>query len=96
VCRGCGTYTQPGNGKGDAYPYFKACHPGAIQKRWVRDRVIEAMGKWLDRHGRLPSSYDWSLTHARRRGGEAARRFEAGEWPPASVVTGLVGTCDAA
>jgi hypothetical protein len=27
VCRGCGAYTQPRNGKGDAYAYCKACHP---------------------------------------------------------------------
>ena len=31
VCRGCGAYTQPRNGKGDAYAYCKACHPGAIE-----------------------------------------------------------------
>lgn len=30
VCRGCGAYTQPRNGKGDAYVCRKACHPGAI------------------------------------------------------------------
>jgi hypothetical protein len=30
VCRGYGAYTQPRNGKGDAYAYAhcKACHPG--------------------------------------------------------------------
>jgi hypothetical protein len=49
VCRGCGAYTQPRNGKGDAYTYCKACHPGAIQRRWTRERVLEAMGEWLDR-----------------------------------------------
>ena len=73
VCRGCGAYTQPRNGKGDAYAYCKACHPGAIERRWTRERVLAAMGEWLDRYGRLPSSYDWSRTHARRRGGERAR-----------------------
>jgi transposase len=26
VCRGCGAYTQPRNGKGDAYAYCKVCH----------------------------------------------------------------------
>src|ERR1700757_3188675 len=31
VCRGCGAYTQPRNGKGDAYAYCKRCHPGAIE-----------------------------------------------------------------
>jgi hypothetical protein len=40
VCRGCGAYTQPRNGKGDAYAYCKACHPGAIAPRWTRDRVV--------------------------------------------------------
>jgi len=34
VCQGCGAYTQPRNGKGDAYAYCKACHPGAIKRRW--------------------------------------------------------------
>ena len=43
VCRGCGAYTQPRNGKGDAYAYCKRCHPGAIQRRWTRDLVISAM-----------------------------------------------------
>jgi hypothetical protein len=96
VCRGCGAYTQPRNGKGDAYAYCKACHPGAIQGRWTRERVLEAMGEWLDRYGRLPSSYDWSRTHARRRGQAALRRLEAGEWPPASVVTSVIGSWAAA
>src|SRR5437764_3921600 len=68
VCRGCGAYTQPRNGKGDAYAYCKACHPGATERRWTRERVIEAMLDWRHRYDRLPSSYDWSRTHARRRG----------------------------
>jgi hypothetical protein len=72
ACRGCGAYTQPRNGKGDACAYCKACHPVAIQRRWTRERVMEAMGEWVDRYGRLPSSCDWSRTHARRRGGESA------------------------
>src|SRR5580704_2174788 len=61
VCRGCGAYTQPRNGKGDAYAYCKACHPGAIQGRWTRERVLEAMGEWLDRYGRLPRSWSSSM-----------------------------------
>jgi transposase len=69
VCRGCGAYTQPRNGKGDAYAYYKACHPGAIERRWTADQVLAAMLEWQVRYGRLPSSYDWSRTHARRRGG---------------------------
>jgi AcrR family transcriptional regulator len=92
VCRGCGAYTQPRNGKGDAYAFCKACHPGAIERRWTRQRVLEAMLDWRRRYGRLPSSYDWSRTHARRRGGEALRRLSEGSWPPASVVTSVCGS----
>jgi hypothetical protein len=32
---------------------------------------MAAMHDWRERYGQLPSSYDWSRTHARRRGGEA-------------------------
>ncbi len=96
VCRGCGAYTQPRNGKGDAYAYCKACHPGAIRRRWTSERVLASMQEWLDRYGRLPSSYDWSRTHAGRRGGEATQRLERGEWPSSSVVTDVFGTWAAA
>jgi AraC-like DNA-binding protein len=92
VCRGCGAYTQPRNGKGDAYAYCKPCHPGAIERRWTRERVLEAMRDWRSRFGTLPSSYDWSRAHARRRGGEALRRLSEGSWPSASVVTAVCGS----
>jgi hypothetical protein len=45
MCRGCGAYTQPRNGKGDAYAYCKACHPGAIEPRWTRDIVLAATAR---------------------------------------------------
>ncbi len=56
ICRGCGAYTQPRKGKGDAYAYCKACHPGAIERKWTRELVISAMLEWRERYGRLPSS----------------------------------------
>jgi hypothetical protein len=92
VCRGCGAYTQPRHGKGDAYAYCKRCHPGAIRRKWTREPVIAAMGEWRARYGQLPSSYAWSRTHARRRGGTALTRFDSAEWPSASVVGRLFGT----
>jgi AraC-like DNA-binding protein len=92
VCRGCGAYTQPRNGKGDAYAYCKAWHPGAIERRWTRRRVLNAMLEWRDRYGKLPSSYDWSRTHAHRRGGEPLERLSAGDWPSASAVSGVYGS----
>ena len=96
VCRGCGAYTQPRNGKGDAYAYCKACHPGAIERCWTRELVISAMLDWRERYGRMPSSYDWSRTHARRRGQDALQRLAAGQWPSASIVSALFGTWTAA
>jgi AraC-like DNA-binding protein len=96
VCRGCGAYTQARNGKGDAYAYCKACHPGAIKRRWTRERVLAAMREWSARYGRLPSSYDWSRTHARRRGGDALARLSQGYWPSASSVSSLFTTWAAA
>ena len=96
MCRGCGAPTQPRNDKGDAYAYCKRCHPGAIDPRWTREGVLAAMGDWRDRFGWLPSSYDWSRTHARRRGGEALRRLNHGRWPSASVVTAVWGSWSAA
>jgi hypothetical protein len=54
--------------------------------------VLEAMREWRVRHGRLPSSYDWSRTHARRRGGEALDRIQSGDWPSGSVVTRVLGS----
>jgi hypothetical protein len=96
VCRGCGAYTQARNDKGDAYAYCKACHPGAIERRWTRESVISAMVEWRERYGRLPSSYDWSRTHARRRGERALQRLACGHWPSAGVVTAVFGTWAAA
>ena len=92
VCRGCGAYTQARTGKGDAYAYCKACHPGAIERRWTQELVLEAMWEWRARYGQLPSSYDWSRTHAVRRGGDALARLSDGDWPSASLVTGVSGS----
>src|SRR5207302_1154194 len=46
VCRGCGAFTQPRNGKGDADRYRKRCRPGAIQPKWTHKLVIAAMLEW--------------------------------------------------
>jgi AraC-like DNA-binding protein len=96
VCRGCGAYTQPRKGKGDAYAYCKRCHPGAIERRWTFERVLEAMDEWRRRYGRLPSSYDWSRAHTRAREEAAVQRLAGGAWPAASVVTRLFGSWAAA
>ena len=38
----------------------------------------------------------WSRTHARRRGGEALKRLQVGEWPAPSTVIDLYGAWAAA
>ena len=96
VCRGCGAPTSARSGKGDAYAYCKRCRPGAIVRQWTRERVREAMRAWRARYGAAPSSYDWSRTHARRRGGEALKRLQTGEWPAPSTVIDLYGSWAAA
>jgi hypothetical protein len=70
--------------------------PPSTERRWTRELVVSAMLEWRKRYGRLPSSYDWSRTHARRRGGEALERLARSEWPAASVVSRLFGTGAAA
>jgi sigma-70-like protein len=96
ACRGCGAPTSPRGGKGDAYEYCKRCRPGAIARQWTRERVRDAMRAWRARYGTAPSSYDWSRTHARRRGGEALKRVRAGQWPAPSTVIELYGSWAAA
>jgi AraC-like DNA-binding protein len=91
-CRTCGAETSPRNGKGDAYDYCRRCHRGAAAPKWTRARVREAMRRWAELYGAAPSSYDWSATHARRRGTEAMRRLERGEWPAPATVSELYGT----
>src|SRR6476659_3527117 len=81
VCRGCGAPTSARNGKGDAYAYCKKCHPGATAQEWRRDRVREAMRAWHSRYSSPPSSYDWSWTHASKRGRESLARLQHGAWP---------------
>jgi hypothetical protein len=96
VCRGCGAPTTARAGKGDAYEYCKRCHPGAIAATRTRDWVRDAMRAWQQPYGRPPSSTDWSRTHARRRGGEALKRFRAQDWPAPSTVIDIHGSWPAA
>ena len=58
--------------------------------------VLAAMADWRSRYDRLPSSYDWSRTHACRRGAEALKRLQAGEWPAPSTVIDLYASWAAA
>lgn len=96
VCRGCGAPTQARNGKGDAYEHCKGCHPGAAARVLTREAVRDAMRRWRSLYGAAPSSYDWSRTHARDRGGEAVARLSSGAWPAPATVIDLYGSWVAA
>ena len=72
------------------------CHPGAIAREWTRERVREAMRAWHARYGSPPTSYDWSISHASRRGPDALGRLQDAEWPPASTVSDVYGSWAAA
>ena len=71
VCRGCGAYTQPRNGKGDAYAYCKRCHPGAIAAHGRRSGFAKrcARGERATARRRRPTT-----GRARTPAGAAARR----------------------
>ena len=60
--------------------------------RWTRELVRAAHRRWYERYGFVASSYDWSGTDARRRGGAALARYESGEWPSGSVIRRLYGS----
>ena len=96
VCRGCGRPTAARGGKGDAYEFCKRCHPGAIAPTRTREWVGDGMRTWQALYGSPPLSTDWSRTHARRRGGEALKRWRDRDWPAPSTVIDLYGTWAAA
>jgi len=62
----------------------------------ARARVLEAMRAWQARYGRLPSSYDWSVTHAHRRDREALASLSQADFPSSSVVTAVYRSWTAA
>jgi hypothetical protein len=69
VCRGCGAYTRAAQRQGRRLSVAQALPSGAIQRQWGVERLLAAMIEWQRRYERLPSSFDWSRTHARRRAG---------------------------
>jgi hypothetical protein len=50
------------------------------------------MRRWQSLYGAAPSSYDWSRTHARARGGAALARLSAEVWPAPATVIDLYGS----
>jgi hypothetical protein len=83
---------------GDSWPETTAgSSVGAYVRACVR-ACVRLLSHILggSRYGAPPSSYDWSVTHARRRGGKALERLREGDWPSASAVTSVLGSWAAA
>ena len=69
VCRGCGAYTQPRNGKGDT-----------LQRCWTLKRVYEARGEVGSIGTADTAWYDWVADGSGRvRGLRASRRGRGGQ-----------------
>jgi hypothetical protein len=60
--------------------------------RWTRELVRAAHGRWYEHYGFVASSYEWSVTHARRRGDDALARYDSGVSPSGPVVRRLYGS----
>jgi hypothetical protein len=91
TCECCGTATSGADGKGRASRRCQRCKPQSLPI-WTRDQVRAAHRRWYERYGFVASSYDWSATHARRRGGAALERYQSGHWPSGSVIRRLYGS----
>lgn len=91
ACESCGAVTSGADGKGRASRHCQRCKPQSLPV-WTRERVRAAHRCWYERYGFVASSYDWSGTSARRRGGAALERYENGDWPSGSVIRRLYGS----
>jgi hypothetical protein len=90
-CASCGAPTSGADGKGRAARHCQRCKPQSVP-RWTRDMVRAAHRRWYERYGFIATTYDWSGTHARRRGAPALARYESGDWPSGPVIRRLYGS----
>jgi hypothetical protein len=95
TCERCGAPTSGADGKGRAARRCQRCKPQSVPK-WTHEKVRVAHRAWHERYGFVATVYDWSGTHARRRGGTALERYEAGDWPSGPVIRRLYGSPAAA
>jgi hypothetical protein len=66
-------------------------------RTWTRAQIRERIREWVARYGDVPTVADLEPSRARRAGHEwRARRFEAGEWPSATIIRREFGTLSAA
>lgn len=98
VCRSCGASTW-GSGPSRGGVLCVRCN-GRASAKWDKATIEAALRAWTSTFGKVPTSTDLSLSHAKRAasrdGGARLRRLRAGwqggRWPPASVVQYHYGT----
>jgi Homeodomain-like domain len=92
VCRGCGAYTQPRNGKGDGYAYSRpatrAQSRGAGPRSAWSMRCSIGVAATAACHPRTTGRGRIRVGVEERRSGASPR----GEWRSASIVTRVFGT----
>lgn len=95
TCEVCGQLTDGSSGRANA-PKRCAAHidydaivAARGQKRWSRERIIEAAQEFDRRYGRPPASGDWepAMARSRRRLDRVAAFYADGCWPHVHTVT---------
>lgn len=71
--------------------------PAGRRVVWTTDLLVEVGLEWKERHRRLPRASDWTVSRARRLGGDALERLrrpptEVSRWPAASTVNDAFGS----
>jgi hypothetical protein len=69
-----------------------AKRPPEATLKWPAVLVLERILEWQALYGAWPNGYDWTRTHAVRRGGEHLTRWSTGHWPDAQTVRRLYYT----
>jgi hypothetical protein len=78
------------------------CSPCAAKAgaHWSRDLIVQRVREWNEIHGEPPVTYEWNPAMARWKklpdAEGISRRYEAGDWPPTSVVEYHFGSWNAA
>ncbi len=83
-CPKCGTLMTGCNGHGSSAPKLCAtCAAANAPKEWTREKIIAAIQRWANEHGRPPTSTDW-------------RRVSSDSyWPNAGTVVQTLGWANA-
>jgi hypothetical protein len=89
TCRACGEPTSGGDGPNDAREYcqrHKHLRPESPLRKHSAESIKAMLRHWYQVHGFWPNSHDLNRHWAKRRGGDALRRFEQLQLSASTVV----------